>query len=61
VSDLPGFEISIPDPLASELRTEIRAGRMTFNQFDRRVAEEIGMTGPRSLMRFLYETLQEEL
>jgi hypothetical protein len=57
---LPGYEISIPEPLAGELRREIRAGRMTFNQFDNRIAEELGKTGPRSLTRFLYETLLED-
>jgi hypothetical protein len=60
MTDCPGYEFSIPGQLAAELREEIRAGRMTFNQFDHRVAEELRRTGPLPLMRFLYETLQED-
>ena len=59
-ADTPGFDISLPGPLGGELREEIRAGRMTFNQFDHRIAEELGSTGPLPLMRFLFETLQED-
>ena len=60
MSDVPGFDITIPGLLAGELRTEIRAGRMTFAQFDYRLAAELGRTGPKPLIEFLYETFREE-
>jgi hypothetical protein len=49
-----GYELTIPQALADELRREVRAGRMTFNEFDHRIAKT-GRTAPLPLIRFLFE------
>jgi hypothetical protein len=50
-----GYTLTIPGGLADELRREVWAGRMTFNEFDHRIAET-GHTLSLNAIRFLFAT-----